>query len=147
MTSEDSYSLNMKQFQGRVAVVTGAASGIGRALAVRFAQEGMRVMLADLDEEALRTLESALGPTAITHITDVSDEESVRALAERAYEAFGAVHILCNNAGVAMMSPGPVWESTAADWEWVLGVTSSAWFTASACSSHACSRNTATPTS
>ncbi|MGH8909022.1 MAG: SDR family NAD(P)-dependent oxidoreductase [Egibacteraceae bacterium] len=111
----------MKELQGRVAVVTGAGSGIGRGLAVRFAQEGMQVVLTDIDEEALRALEGTLGPAAIAHVTDVSDEESVRALADRAYEAFGAVHVLCNNAGV-VGPPGPVWESTAADWEWVLGV-------------------------
>jgi NAD(P)-dependent dehydrogenase (short-subunit alcohol dehydrogenase family) len=112
----------MRELQGRVAVVTGAASGIGRALAVRFAQEGMRVVLADIDGEALDALEGALGHTAIAHVTDVSNEASVHTLADRTYEAFGAVHILCNNAGVVTMSPGPVWESTAADWEWVLGV-------------------------
>lgn len=112
----------MREFQDRVAVVTGAASGIGRALAIRFAKAGMRVTLADVDGEALRALAGTLGPTAIVHVTDVSDEASVRALADRVYEVFGAVHVLCNNVGVCVTSPRPVWESTAADWEWVLGV-------------------------
>ncbi len=112
----------MRDLEGRVAVVTGAASGIGRALAARFAGEGMRVVLADIDGAAVRELGETLRPAAVAQVTDVSDEESVHALADRAYEAFGAVHLLCNNAGVAARGGQPVWETAAADWDWVLGV-------------------------
>ena len=106
-----------------VAVITGAASGIGRGLAERFAAEGMKVVLADIEEKALTKLEtdlSAKGATVLTVRTDVSNATEVENLAARTLEAFGAVHILCNNAGVVCSRP--VWEHTLADWEWVLGV-------------------------
>lgn len=106
-----------------VAVVTGAASGIGRGLAKRFAAEGMRVVLADLEMAPLAELEADLkreGATVVAIKTDVSDAGAVEALAARTIDAFGAVHILCNNAGVVCSRP--VWEHTLADWEWVLGV-------------------------
>jgi NAD(P)-dependent dehydrogenase (short-subunit alcohol dehydrogenase family) len=113
----------MQELEGRVAVVTGAASGIGRALAVRFAQEGMRVVLADVDDAGLADAVqeiAATGAEAIAARTDVSRAEEVQALADRAVEAFGGVHVVCNNAGVetgALFSEIPV-----AAWEWVLGV-------------------------
>ncbi len=114
----------MNNFEGRVAVVTGAASGIGRAMAERFAREGMKIVLADVEQAALEQAEAELrtsGAQVIAVRTDVSDESQVRALAARAQEAFGTVHVLCNNAGVA--SPiGPIWEQSAADWKWVLDV-------------------------
>jgi len=113
----------MKELRGRVAVVTGAASGIGRALAERFATEGMKVVLADVERDALAGVEKALtagGAAAIAVPTDVSKAGEVEALAQRTLDAFGAVHVLCNNAGV--VTAGPVWERTVADWEWVLGV-------------------------
>ncbi len=106
-----------------VAVITGAASGIGRGLAERFAEEGMKVVLADVEEEALAKLESNLktkGATVLTVRTDVSNATEVENLAVQTLKAFGAVHILCNNAGVVCSRP--VWEHTLADWEWVLGV-------------------------
>ena len=113
----------MDRFEGRVAVVTGAASGIGRGLARRAAREGMRVVLADVEapalDEAVAEL-ATLGAEAIGVRTDVSREPDVRALADAAYERFGAVHLLCNNAGV--FQAGVVWERTQADWDWVLGV-------------------------
>ena len=108
---------------GNVAVVTGAASGIGRGLAERFAAEGMKVVLADVEEKPLAKLEAALrakGATVLAIRTDVSNAAAVENLAQQTLNAFGAVHILCNNAGVACSRP--IWEHTLADWEWVLGV-------------------------
>ena len=106
-----------------VAVITGAASGIGRGLSERFAAEGMKVVLADVEEEALATLEADLkakGAAVLTVRTDVSNAAEVENLAVQTLDTFGAVHILCNNAGVVCSRP--VWEHTLADWEWVLGV-------------------------
>ena len=107
----------------KVAVITGAASGIGRGLAERFAAEGMRVVLADVDEGALAELAAALetkGATVLAIKTDVSKPAEVENLAVQTLDTFGAVHILCNNAGVVCSRP--IWEHTLADWEWVLGV-------------------------
>jgi len=113
----------MRDLKGKVAVVTGAASGIGRGLAERFGREGMRVVLADIEETPLaaaRAMVESLGAEAIAVTTDVSNRWQVEALARRAVEAYGAVHVLCNNAGVG--AGGMAWELSAADWEWVLGV-------------------------
>jgi NAD(P)-dependent dehydrogenase (short-subunit alcohol dehydrogenase family) len=104
-------------------VITGAASGIGRALAERCALEGMKVILADVEPGALAEVEAHLqasGGTALAVRADVSQAKEVAALAKKTIEAFGAVHLLCNNAGVA--TSGTVWESSLTDWEWVLGV-------------------------
>ncbi|MDQ6900836.1 MAG: SDR family NAD(P)-dependent oxidoreductase [Candidatus Dormibacteraeota bacterium] len=109
---------------GRVAVVTGAASGIGFALCRRFATEGMRVVMADVEATALVEAAEDLtrrGATILPVATDVSKGEQVDALRDKALDAFGAVHLLCNNAGVGG-SPHPVWELPHDDWEWVLGV-------------------------
>src|SRR5205809_5888363 len=111
----------MDSFQGKVAVVTGGASGIGRALAETFAGEGMQIVLADLGPEPLARVERALrdqGANVLAVHTDVSQAGDVEALAAKTLEAFGAVHIVCNNAGVALGKT--TWEHTAADWEWVL---------------------------
>ncbi len=114
----------MEQFAGRVAVVTGAGSGIGRALAERFAAERMRLMLADVEAPALaetvRALQEA-GATVQSRVVDVSQEQEIESLAEASYSEFGAVHILCNNAGVAG-GGAPTWEQSAAAWDWVLRV-------------------------
>ena len=107
----------------KVAVITGAASGIGKGLAERFAAEGMRVVLADVDEKPLAKLTTDLtakGTTVLAVKTDVSNAADVENLAVQTLETFGAVHILCNNAGVVCSRP--IWEHTVADWEWVLGV-------------------------
>jgi NAD(P)-dependent dehydrogenase (short-subunit alcohol dehydrogenase family) len=114
----------MRELKGKVAVVTGAASGIGRAMALRFAREGMKVVLADVEEAPLavaRDEVAAVGVDAVAVRTDVTRWEEVEALARRTYEAFGAAHLVCNNAGIA--SPvGSAWELTQSDWEWTLGV-------------------------
>ncbi len=113
----------MKEFRNKVAVVTGAASGIGRAMAERFAREGMRVVLADIEKEPLEAAAhqiSTLGADTLAVVTDVSSAYSVEALAHATLGRFGGVHIVCNNAGVGS-PPGPIWERTIADWEWVLG--------------------------
>jgi NAD(P)-dependent dehydrogenase (short-subunit alcohol dehydrogenase family) len=109
---------------GRVAVVTGAASGIGFALSERFAAEGMRVVMADIEEPALAEAADLLagrGAEVLPVPTDVARDDQVDALRDRALEAFGAVHVVCNNAGVSGTGR-PVWEMTRRDWEWVLGV-------------------------
>ena len=113
----------MKEFKDKVAVVTGAASGIGRSLAERCAEEGMKVVMADVEGPALAQAAkelSAAGVTLLAVPTDVSKASEVENLARRTLEAFGAVHLLFNNAGVG--KAGIVWEVTLADWEWVMGV-------------------------
>jgi NAD(P)-dependent dehydrogenase (short-subunit alcohol dehydrogenase family) len=113
----------VKEFRDKVAVVTGGASGIGRAMAERFAAEGMKVVLADIERDALAAAEREMkskGATVLAVPTDVAKGEDVEALAEKTVEAFGGVHVVCNNAGVA--ASGPCWERTIADWQWVLGV-------------------------
>lgn len=113
----------MENFTRRVAVVTGGASGIGRAMAERFAEEGMRIVLADVERDALAKAEAEMradGAEVIAVPTDVSKPEQVEELAAKAIEAYGGVHILCNNAGVA--AGGAVWDVKEEDWEWVIGV-------------------------
>lgn len=111
----------MLELSGKVAVVTGASSGIGRALAVRFAEEGMGLMLADVDPAGLaETAAMAGNGKVLTQITDVSDESAVEHLANRAFGELGAVHVLCNNAGV--FQGGHMWTRTSEDFAWLLGV-------------------------
>ena len=113
----------MKNFSQRVAVITGAASGFGREFARTGAQLGMRLVLADVQKEALAETAAELeaaGAEVITQICDVRKGEQVEALGRTAMTSFGAVHLVFNNAGVG--AGGLVWESTQADWEWVLGV-------------------------
>jgi NAD(P)-dependent dehydrogenase (short-subunit alcohol dehydrogenase family) len=115
----------MHTFRGRVAVVTGAASGIGFGLAERFAAEGMRVVLADIEEPPLAAAAQRLRSTGadVVHVRcDVSRAEDVDRLAAEAVSAFGAVHVLCNNAGVADTSGASIWEASLEDWQWVVGV-------------------------
>ncbi len=113
----------MDDLEGKVAVVTGAASGIGRALADRWATEGMKVVLADVEEgplDAARDELDASGAEVLAVPTDVSDGDQVDALAAATLDHFGAVHLVCNNAGVG--GGGLSWEAGREEWEWVLGV-------------------------
>lgn len=120
----------MKQLEGKTAVVTGAASGMGRAFAIRFAQAGMNVVLSDVEEPVLDEAVAEVGAIAADHgrqatgaITDVSDEQAVKDLAEESIGRFGQVNVVCNNAGVAGsdLTSGPGSLSTA-NWKWVLDV-------------------------
>ena len=109
--------------EGQVAVVTGGASGIGRAMAERFAAAGMKIVLADIEASVLDSTAKEMrdaGADVLTQQTDVSDGAAVDSLAANTLDHFGAVHIVCNNAGVA--TAGPVWTMTQADWEFTIGV-------------------------
>ena len=113
----------MQLITGNVAVVTGAASGIGLALAERFASSGMHVVLADVDDAGLATAAKQIarsGVETLTVRTDVSNVDSVQALADATFERFGAAHVICNNAGVA--SSADEWFGPLSSWEWVMGV-------------------------
>lgn len=113
----------MKNFKNKTAVITGAASGIGRGIAERCAREEMKLVLADVEESALNKIAQELkdaGASVLAVRTDVSKAEEIENLANKTLAAFGGVHLLFNNAGVGAGTT--VWESTLADWEWVLGV-------------------------
>lgn len=112
----------MKDFKDRVAVVTGAASGIGKGLAERCVHEGMKVVLADIETDTLLSVERDLrGEGDVIAVrTDVSRLADIEHLADLAYDRFGSVDLLCNNAGVG--AGGKTWECTEKDWAWTLGV-------------------------
>ena len=113
----------MKVFKNKVAVITGAGSGIGLALAIQCAQEGMKVVLADIDRKFLRRAKKKLERMEapfLTVLTDVSKSEDVEALAKEALDKFGEIHLLINNAGVGHSKY--TWNYTLKDWEWQLGV-------------------------
>ena len=115
----------MKDFAGKNAVITGGASGIGFAIGRRLAAEGMNVVLADVEEPALRSAVDELeseGANAVGVVTDVSSFESVQALEAETVRTFGPVHVLCNNAGVGSLEDVPVWQLPLADWRWVFAV-------------------------
>lgn len=115
----------MQHLDGRVAVVTGGAGGIGRAMGERFAAEGMRVVLADVEEAALGEAVDELRSRSyeVTGVvTDVGRYESVAALRDRALSAYGAVHLLCNNAGIGAGAEGRQWEHELNDWRWAINV-------------------------
>ncbi|MBV9328460.1 MAG: SDR family NAD(P)-dependent oxidoreductase [Chloroflexi bacterium] len=115
----------MHEFQDKVAVVTGAGSGMGRAFAERFAREGMKVVLADIEQAAL---DEAVAELRARHHdvlavqTDVMRFGDLEALAHQTLDAYGAVHLVCNNAGVEGYLDGALWEASAKDWEWTVGV-------------------------
>lgn len=115
----------LEELAGKTAVVTGGASGIGRAMGARFAQEGMRVVLADVVGESLDATVAELvdqGHDVTGVVADVTKYESVEALRDRAVGEHGAVHLLCNNAGVGSGAEGHVWEHELNDWRWALDV-------------------------
>jgi NAD(P)-dependent dehydrogenase (short-subunit alcohol dehydrogenase family) len=113
----------MEDLQGKVAVITGGGSGIGRAMATRAAADGMKIVLGDIEEgplkEAVEEL-TGLGAEAIGVPTDVADLASVQGLRDQALDRFGAVHLVHNNAGIGL--GGPIWEVREEDWRWILGV-------------------------
>ena len=111
----------MKEFRDRVAVVTGGASGIGKAMAKAFLGEGMKVVIADVEEPALKATAEELGGPITGVVTDVSDAASVQALADRVFDEHGACHLLCNNAGVSVANLD-LWETEPSDFQWVHGV-------------------------
>ena len=113
----------MKMLEGKVAAVTGAASGLGRAMALAFAGEGMHAALADVDEPGLKSTLNEVqsrGVRAFAMRVDVSRYQEVESFCSKAIAQFGATHVVCNNAGVSPL--GAVWENTLADWQWILGV-------------------------
>ena len=113
----------MKNLSGKVAVITGGGSGIGRSLAHALAAQGMKVVLADVDEVAMRAVEAELtegGAEVLPFVCDTSLEPNVYALAQATLERFGGAHVLCNNAGVA--GKGDPWSGPMSSWEWVVGI-------------------------
>jgi NAD(P)-dependent dehydrogenase (short-subunit alcohol dehydrogenase family) len=115
----------MDQLDGRVAVVTGGAGGIGRAMGARLAREGMKVVLADVEPEALDAAVDELraeGLEVSGQTCDVAEYDSVVHLRDVALERYGAVHLLCNNAGIGAGAEGPLWEHELNDWRWAFNV-------------------------
>lgn len=113
----------MKEFKNKIAVITGAASGIGFGIAKRAVKEGMKVVIADIEAEALTQANqelSSLGDNVLTVVTDVSKFEDVKSLADKTIDTFGEVHLLFNNAGVAKRDV--LWDFTLADWKWIINV-------------------------
>ena len=113
----------LNELGGKVAAVTGAASGLGRAMALAFASEGMHLALADVDEVGLQKTRALAGrpdSKIISMRVDVSKADDVNRFAERAAAELSGIHVVCNNAGVALS--GPVWETSEAEWQWILGV-------------------------
>lgn len=113
----------MQTFTAKVAVITGAGSGLGREFALLGAKLGMRLVLADVKSEGLQQTEqdaAALGAEVLSQLCDVRHGEQLESLSQTALQRFGVVHVVFNNAGVG--AGGLVWESTQQDWEWVLGV-------------------------
>ena len=115
----------METLNGRVGVVTGGAGGLGRAIGERFAREGMKVVLADVQAEPLEKTVAecrAAGLEIIGVQTDVTKQESVDALRDATLAAYGAVHVVCNNAGIGAGAEGKMWEHELNDWKWAIGV-------------------------
>src|SRR5947209_7766750 len=115
----------MKEFAGKVAVVTGGGQGIGRALIERFTDEGMKAVVADVVPELVEQTTAELrdqGRDVTGVVTDVTSLESVEALRDATLDAYGAVHVVCNNAGIGSGSEGQIWEHHVNDWRWSLDV-------------------------
>jgi NAD(P)-dependent dehydrogenase (short-subunit alcohol dehydrogenase family) len=115
----------MQEFAGKTAVVTGAGSGMGKAFALRWAAEGMNVVIGDIQQDALDATAQEIkdaGVSVVAVRTDVSKLADIEALADAAEAAFGPVHLVNNNAGVEGYLDGPIWAATARDWEWTVGV-------------------------
>lgn len=115
----------IERLAGKVAVVTGGASGVGRAMGERFARDGMKVVLADVEAPVLDATVASLrdeGLDVIGVVTDVGDFASVEALRDATLDAHGAVHLVCNNAGVGAGAEGQMWDHTLNDWRWALDV-------------------------
>jgi NAD(P)-dependent dehydrogenase (short-subunit alcohol dehydrogenase family) len=115
----------LTDLDGKVAVVTGGGGGLGRAMAERFAQEGMRVVIADVQRAVLDDAVTALradGHDVTGVVADVSQWEQVEHLRDEALTAYGRVHVLCNNAGIGVGAEGRLWEHELNDWRWAVGV-------------------------
>jgi len=115
----------MKDFEGKVAVVTGGGQGIGRALVERFTAAGMKVVLADVVPDLVESTTGELrgqGLEVTGVVTDVTSLDSVEALRDATLDAYGAVHVVCNNAGIGSGSEGQIWEHHVNDWRWSLDV-------------------------
>jgi NAD(P)-dependent dehydrogenase (short-subunit alcohol dehydrogenase family) len=115
----------LTELDGKVAVVTGGGGGLGRAMAERFAQEGMRVVIADVQPAVLDEAVASLrgdGHDVTGVVTDVSRWEDVEHLRDAALTAYGRVHVLCNNAGIGVGAEGRLWEHELNDWRWAIGV-------------------------
>lgn len=113
----------MQDLKGRVAVITGGASGVGRAIGVRLVAEGARVVLADINQERLDETAAELGGGTVGLKVDVTKEESVQALADTVFDRYGAVHLLFNNAGVGLgEAQRKVWTLPLNDWKWGIDV-------------------------
>jgi NAD(P)-dependent dehydrogenase (short-subunit alcohol dehydrogenase family) len=116
----------MDEFEGKVAVITGAASGIGLAMAERFGREGMKVVLADIEQDALAAAVRRMQQQecdALGVVTDVASAESVEKLARETLDSYGKIHVVCNNAGVInSAAAGAIWEASLNDWRWLFGV-------------------------
>ncbi len=115
----------MDTVSGRVAVITGGGGGLGLALGERFARAGMRVMLADVQADLLEQSVAALNAAGLDvrgTVTDVTDQASVDRLCQATLDAFGSVHVVCNNAGIGAGAEGRMWEHELQDWRWAIGV-------------------------